>query len=79
MRKLIQKILNKIPKRCEHEYFLYVTTGDLAVQKCFICGSESIPWRVKPETGKEWRKSNPDATAKMVQADLNAKAYWEKF
>lgn len=77
--KLYQKFINRIPKQCNHEKFLHITSGNLALTKCFICGAESIPWRVNPERAKRWRERNPDAFSKIEQAEENAKIYWEQF
>lgn len=79
MRKFIQRFLNRIPKSCTHDRFTYVTENNLCVVKCFICGSESMPWRVKPEIGKAFRESHPDQFKKVAQADENAKMYYEQF
>jgi len=61
--------LSKRFKKCKHEKFLYVTESNIAVVKCYICGDESMPWRVSEKTGKAWRESNPDAFKKVMEIE----------
>jgi hypothetical protein len=40
--------------------------GEIAFVKCTTCGHESIPWKVKPETAKEWHRTHPDAMKELL-------------
>jgi hypothetical protein len=54
-----------LSRRKFHSKELFCLESNLAFVKCMICGSESIPWRVKSETAKEWRETNGHRLEKL--------------
>jgi hypothetical protein len=41
-----------------HSKETFCLSNNIAFVKCMICGHESVPWEVKPETAKAWLESN---------------------
>lgn len=78
MRWLIKALTFDFLRGHKHSVRLFCF-GEIAFQKCTVCGAESMPWVVSKAHAKDWKHNNPNAIDEYIEINkkTNFKDTWD--